>query len=157
MHIAWTSFLLALVVITVVPGPDFVLVTGNAVRGGFKTTPGVGTEAHAHADLVRALRHDIGDDAVETDRAEDECNGRRSDEREHREAHPHHRVRDDFVVRGRCGDRQVRIDRPHLRAREGREAGVFQRAETEMVEGIFDIGDRTAAELMTPRLTRGES
>jgi putative hemolysin len=35
--------------------------------------------------------------------------------------------------------------------REGREAGVFGRAETEMVEGIFDIGDRTAAELMTPR------
>lgn len=32
MHIAWTSFLLALVVITVVPGPDFVLVMGNAVR-----------------------------------------------------------------------------------------------------------------------------
>jgi putative hemolysin len=35
--------------------------------------------------------------------------------------------------------------------REGREAGVFNLAETEMVEGIFDIGDRTAAELMTPR------
>jgi putative hemolysin len=35
--------------------------------------------------------------------------------------------------------------------REGREAGVFERAETEMVAGIFDIGDRTAAELMTPR------
>lgn len=35
--------------------------------------------------------------------------------------------------------------------REAREAGVFQRAETEMVEGVFDIGDRTAAELMTPR------
>ncbi|MFD9739725.1 LysE family translocator [Umezawaea sp. NPDC059074] len=31
MHL--TSFLLALVVIAIVPGPDFVLVTGNAVRG----------------------------------------------------------------------------------------------------------------------------
>ncbi len=41
-------------------------------------------------------------------------------------------------------------DVQHL-LREGREAGVFEWAETEMVEGIFDIGDRTAAELMTPR------
>jgi threonine/homoserine/homoserine lactone efflux protein len=32
VHIAWTSFLLALVVITIVPGPDFVLITSNAVR-----------------------------------------------------------------------------------------------------------------------------
>lgn len=39
----------------------------------------------------------------------------------------------------------------HHLLREGREAGVFEWAETEMVEGIFDIGDRTAAELMTPR------
>ena len=39
----------------------------------------------------------------------------------------------------------------HHLLREGREAGIFHRAETEMVEGIFDIGDRTAAELMTPR------
>lgn len=34
---------------------------------------------------------------------------------------------------------------------EGRDAGVFEHAETEMVAGIFGIGDRTAGELMTPR------
>lgn len=55
MHIAWTSFLLALVVITVVPGPDFVLVTGNAVRGlrlGAMTALGVMTGLLVHAVLA---------------------------------------------------------------------------------------------------------
>lgn len=55
MHIAWTSFLLALVVITVVPGPDFVLVTGNAVRGvryGALTAAGVVTGLLVHAVLA---------------------------------------------------------------------------------------------------------
>lgn len=45
----------------------------------------------------------------------------------------------------------VTEDEVHHLLREGREAGVFQPAETDMVEGIFDIGDRTAGELMTPR------
>jgi putative hemolysin len=31
------------------------------------------------------------------------------------------------------------------------EAGVFERAEQEMVAGVFGLGDRTAGELMTPR------
>ncbi|WP_433263548.1 LysE family translocator [Actinosynnema sp. CS-041913] len=55
MHIAWTSFLLALVVITIVPGPDFVLVTGNAVRGvrlGALTALGVMTGLLVHAVLA---------------------------------------------------------------------------------------------------------
>ncbi|GAA3462038.1 LysE family translocator [Saccharothrix longispora] len=55
MHIAWTSFLLALVVVTVVPGPDFVLVTGNAVRGaryGAVTALGVVTGLLVHALLA---------------------------------------------------------------------------------------------------------
>ncbi|MBY8847428.1 LysE family translocator [Saccharothrix sp. MB29] len=55
VHIAWTSFLLALVVVTVVPGPDFVLVTGNAVRGvryGAVTALGVVTGL-----LVRPAGH----------------------------------------------------------------------------------------------------
>ncbi|MBB5955818.1 threonine/homoserine/homoserine lactone efflux protein [Saccharothrix tamanrassetensis] len=55
MHIAWTSFLLALVVITIVPGPDFVLVTGNAVRGvrlGALTALGVVTGLLVHAVLA---------------------------------------------------------------------------------------------------------
>jgi threonine/homoserine/homoserine lactone efflux protein len=33
VHIAWGSFLLALLVIVLVPGPDFVLVTRNAANG----------------------------------------------------------------------------------------------------------------------------
>jgi len=45
----------------------------------------------------------------------------------------------------------VSADEVHHLLREGREVGVFEHAETEMVAGIFDIGDRTAGELMTPR------
>jgi putative hemolysin len=45
----------------------------------------------------------------------------------------------------------VSDDDVHHLLREGREAGVFEHAETEMVAGVFDIGDRTAAELMSPR------
>lgn len=45
----------------------------------------------------------------------------------------------------------VSEDEVHHLLREAREAGVFELAETEMVAGIFDIGDRTAGELMTPR------
>ena len=45
----------------------------------------------------------------------------------------------------------VTEDEVHHLLREGREAGVFERAEAEMVAGVFDIGDRTAGELMTPR------
>ena len=33
MHIAWGPYLLALLVIVLVPGPDFVLVTSNAATG----------------------------------------------------------------------------------------------------------------------------
>lgn len=39
----------------------------------------------------------------------------------------------------------------HHLLREGREAGVFDRTEAEMVAGVFDVGERTAGELMTPR------
>lgn len=35
--------------------------------------------------------------------------------------------------------------------RQGAEAGVFHESERALVAGIFDIGDRTASELMTPR------
>jgi threonine/homoserine/homoserine lactone efflux protein len=55
MHIAWTSFLLALVVITVVPGPDFVLIMGNAVRSlklGVTAALGVVTGLLVHATLA---------------------------------------------------------------------------------------------------------
>lgn len=45
----------------------------------------------------------------------------------------------------------VTEDEVHHLLREGREAGVFERAEAEMVAGVFDVGDRTAGELMTPR------
>jgi threonine/homoserine/homoserine lactone efflux protein len=55
VHIAWTSFLLALVVITIVPGPDFVLITGNAVRSlrlGILAALGVVTGLLVHAALA---------------------------------------------------------------------------------------------------------
>ncbi|GLZ29637.1 lysine transporter LysE [Lentzea sp. NBRC 105346] len=55
MHIAWTSFLLALVVITIVPGPDFVLITGNAVKSlrlGTLAALGVVTGLLVHATLA---------------------------------------------------------------------------------------------------------
>ncbi len=55
MHIAWTSFLLALVVITIVPGPDFVLIMGNAVRSlrlGVTAALGVVTGLLVHATLA---------------------------------------------------------------------------------------------------------
>ena len=38
-----------------------------------------------------------------------------------------------------------------LLLRQATEAGVFERAEQELVSGVFGVGDRTAAELMTPR------
>ncbi len=56
------------------------------------------------------------------------------------------------VIRQHGADVQtVSEDEVHHLLREGREAGVFGRKETEMVAGVFDIGDRAASELMTPR------
>ncbi|GAB3489252.1 LysE family translocator [Amycolatopsis cihanbeyliensis] len=55
MHIAWTSFLIAFVVLLFVPGPDFVLVTGNAMRGsraGWVTAAGVTCGLMVHACLA---------------------------------------------------------------------------------------------------------
>ncbi|SEQ49965.1 Threonine/homoserine/homoserine lactone efflux protein [Lentzea xinjiangensis] len=55
MHIAWTSFLAALLVIMVVPGPDFVLIMGNAVhslRRGVQAALGVVTGLLVHATLA---------------------------------------------------------------------------------------------------------
>ncbi|HYH11835.1 MAG TPA: hemolysin family protein [Thermomicrobiales bacterium] len=61
----------------------------------------------------------------------------------------------DIVLRliGQHGGEEPTVteDEVHHLLREGREAGVFERAEAEMVAGVFDIGDRTAGELMTPR------
>lgn len=50
-----------------------------------------------------------------------------------------------------ANEQPVSAEEVHHLLREGREAGVFEHAETRMVEGIFDIGDRAAGELMTPR------
>ncbi|KAA2258763.1 LysE family translocator [Solihabitans fulvus] len=54
MHVAWASFLVALVVLMLVPGPDFVLITRNAALGmrwGVLTAAGVicGLLVHATA------------------------------------------------------------------------------------------------------------
>jgi threonine/homoserine/homoserine lactone efflux protein len=55
MHIAWTSFLVALLIIMIVPGPDFVLIMGNAVRSlkrGTQAALGVITGLLIHATLA---------------------------------------------------------------------------------------------------------
>lgn len=55
MHIAWTSFLVALLIIMIVPGPDFVLIMGNAVRSlrkGVEAALGVMTGLLVHATLA---------------------------------------------------------------------------------------------------------
>lgn len=55
MHIAWTSFLVALLIIMIVPGPDFVLIMGNAVRSlrlGTEAALGVMTGLLVHATLA---------------------------------------------------------------------------------------------------------
>jgi threonine/homoserine/homoserine lactone efflux protein len=55
MHIAWTSFLVALLIIMIVPGPDFVLIMGNAVRSlrkGTEAALGVITGLLIHATLA---------------------------------------------------------------------------------------------------------
>ena len=55
MHIAWTSFLVALLIIMIVPGPDFVLIMGNAVRSlkrGIEAALGVVTGLLVHATLA---------------------------------------------------------------------------------------------------------
>lgn len=55
MHIAWTSFLVALLIIMIVPGPDFVLIMGNAVRSlrrGVQAALGVITGLLIHATLA---------------------------------------------------------------------------------------------------------
>ncbi|GAA3675461.1 LysE family translocator [Lentzea roselyniae] len=55
MHIAWTSFLVALLIIMIVPGPDFVLIMGNAVRSlrlGVEAALGVITGLMIHATLA---------------------------------------------------------------------------------------------------------
>ncbi|MBW3633611.1 MAG: hemolysin family protein [Chloroflexi bacterium] len=49
------------------------------------------------------------------------------------------------------GDPPITEEEIELLLQEGTAAGVFDPAEHEMVEGIFDLGDREARELMTPR------
>jgi putative hemolysin len=45
----------------------------------------------------------------------------------------------------------VTEDEIKIMLEEGTEHGVFDKAEVSMVEGIFDLGDRNVASLMTPR------
>jgi len=46
---------------------------------------------------------------------------------------------------------EVTEEEVELLIKQGAEAGVFHESERQMVAGVFDIGDRTASELMTPR------
>jgi putative hemolysin len=50
-----------------------------------------------------------------------------------------------------AGDAPVTEEEIEILLQEGAAAGVFAPAEHEMVEGIFDLGEREARELMTPR------
>ena len=50
-----------------------------------------------------------------------------------------------------AGDPPITEEEIETLLQEGAAAGVFAPAEQEMVEGIFDLGDRQARELMTPR------
>src|ERR687889_120635 len=50
-----------------------------------------------------------------------------------------------------AGDPPITEEEIEILLQEGTAAGVFAPAEHEMVEGIFDLGDREARELMTPR------
>jgi putative hemolysin len=50
-----------------------------------------------------------------------------------------------------AGDPPITEEEIEILLQEGAAAGVFAPAEHEMVEGIFDLGDREARELMTPR------
>jgi putative hemolysin len=61
----------------------------------------------------------------------------------------------DFILRllgvRHAGDPPITEEEIEILLQEGAAAGVFAPAEHEMVEGIFDLGDREARELMTPR------
>jgi putative hemolysin len=61
----------------------------------------------------------------------------------------------DFILRllgvRHAGDPPITEEEIEILLQEGAAAGVFDPAEHEMVEGIFDLGDREARELMTPR------
>lgn len=46
---------------------------------------------------------------------------------------------------------EITAEEIELLLKQGAEAGVFHASEHTMVAGVFDIGDRSAAELMTPR------
>jgi putative hemolysin len=50
-----------------------------------------------------------------------------------------------------AGDPPITEEEIEILLQEGAAAGVFDPAEHEMVEGVFDLGDREARELMTPR------
>jgi putative hemolysin len=64
-------------------------------------------------------------------------------------------VSSDFVLRllraEHSDEPAVTEEEVKILLRQATDAGIFERAEQEMVAGVFDIGDRTAGELMTPR------
>ncbi|MGB3327483.1 MAG: hemolysin family protein, partial [Thermomicrobiales bacterium] len=48
-------------------------------------------------------------------------------------------------------ENQITEEEIELLLAQGTEAGVFQEAERRLVEGVFDVGERSVGELMTPR------
>ena len=73
-------------------------------------------QRHAHADLARALRDDVRQHAVETDRAKDQRERRRDAERQHRERQLHHRRPRETGHRVHAVHRRTRRDLAHERA-----------------------------------------
>ena len=51
----------------------------------------------------------------------------------------------------RTDENQVSEEEIELLIQQGTEAGVFHEAELRLVEGVFDVGERSVGELMTPR------
>lgn len=48
-------------------------------------------------------------------------------------------------------ENQISEEEIELLIRQGTEAGIFEEAERRLVEGVFDVGERSAGEIMTPR------
>jgi hypothetical protein len=83
------------------------------------------TECEADAHLAGALRHRVGDHAVDAHRGEQQGRPAEGEQQQHREARLGDRAVDDLPHRAHVGDREVRVHRvqraPH---RRGQERGV---------------------------------
>ena len=77
-------------------------------------------DRHAHADLVRALRDRIGDDAVDADGCQRERQAAEQREEQHVEPPIRCRIRQHLIHRRDVGDAELRVHRVDRRARVAR-------------------------------------